>query len=248
MVNVLVVDDELPAVEALTYLLARDERIGSIYRATGGAEALRALESHEVDALFLDIHMPSLSGLDIARVISRFSRPPAVVFVTADEDKAVQAFDLAAVDYLLKPVRPERLAESVRRICDLLDDRAGREAGGDGPAKPEVISVDQAGVTKMIRRDDIRYVQAQGDYARLHTAESSYLIRVPLNDLERQWAQAGYLRIHRSYLVSMDHIQQVRLGSGRASVLVNGAELPVSRRHLPAVRDKLEATRVRPRG
>ncbi|MFD1213886.1 LytR/AlgR family response regulator transcription factor [Arthrobacter sp. GCM10027362] len=247
MVNVLVVDDELPAVEALAYLLARDERIGSIYKAGSGAEALRALESHEVDALFLDIHMPSLSGLDIARVVSRFSRPPAVVFVTADEDKAVQAFDLAAVDYLLKPVRAERLAESVRRICELPDDRADRD-GGDGTARPEVISVDQGGVTKMIRRDDIRYVQAQGDYARLHTAESSYLVRVPLNDLERQWKQAGYLRIHRSYLVSMDHIQQVRLGSGRASVLVNGAELPVSRRHLPAVRDKLETTRVRPRG
>jgi DNA-binding LytR/AlgR family response regulator len=244
MVNVLVVDDELPAVQAMAYLLARDERIGSIQQATSGAEALRALEEHEVDALFLDIHMPSLSGLDIARVISRFSRPPAVVFVTADEDKAVQAFELAAVDYLLKPVRAERLAESVRRICELIQDR---EEGGPA-AKPEVISVDQGGVTKMIRRDDIRYVQAQGDYARLHTAESSYLVRIPLNDLERQWAQAGYLRIHRSYLVALDHIQQVRLGSGRASVMVNGAELPVSRRHLPAVRDKLEATRVRPGG
>jgi two-component system response regulator LytT len=242
MVNVLVVDDELPAVEALAYLLARDERIGSIYRAGSGAEALRALQSHEVDALFLDIHMPSLSGLDIAQVISRFSRPPAVVFVTADEDKAVQAFELAAVDYLLKPVRAERLAESVRRICELIQDRADP---GE-PAKPEVISVDQGGITRMIRRDEIRYVQAQGDYARLHTAESSYLVRVPLNDLERQWAQAGYLRIHRSYLVCLAHIDQVRLGAGRASVMVNGAELPVSRRHLPGVRDKLEATRVRP--
>jgi two-component system, LytTR family, response regulator LytT len=242
MVNVLVVDDELPAVEALAYLLARDERIGSIYRAGSGAEALRALQSHEVDALFLDIHMPSLSGLDIAQVISRFSRPPAVVFVTADEDKAVQAFELAAVDYLLKPVRAERLAESVRRICELIQDRAD---SGE-PAKPEVISVDQGGITRMIRRDEVRYVQAQGDYARLHTAESSYLVRVPLNDLERQWAQAGYLRIHRSYLVCLDHIEQVRLGAGRASVMVNGAELPVSRRHLPGVRDKLEATRVRP--
>src|SRR4051812_11489234 len=199
MVNVLVVDDELPAVEALAYLLARDERIGSIYRAGSGAEALRALQSREVDALFLDIHMPSLSGLDIAQVISRFSRPPAVVFVTADEDKAVQAFELAAVDYLLKPVRAERLAESVRRICELIQDRAN---SGE-QAKPEVISVDQGGITRMIRRDEVRYVQAQGDYAHLHTAESSYLVRVPLNDLERQWAQAGYLRIHRSYLVCL---------------------------------------------
>jgi two-component system response regulator LytT len=239
MVNVVIADDEFPAVEALAYLLSRDPRVENIYKATSGAEALRALESHDVDALFLDIHMPALSGLDIARVISRFSRPPAVVFVTADEDQALQAFELAAVDYLLKPVRPERLAESVRRICELIE---------DGDTKPEVITVDQGGITKMIRRDEIKYVQAQGDYARLHTAEASYLIRVPLNDLEQQWEDAGYLRIHRSYLVAMDQVQQVRLTAGKASVLINGAELPVSRRHLPAVRDKLEANRVRPRG
>jgi two-component system response regulator LytT len=240
MVNVVVADDEAPAVEALAYLLGQDSRIGEIHKATSGAEALRALERHDVDALFLDIHMPALTGLDIAKVISRFSRPPAVVFVTADEDKALQAFELAAVDYLLKPVRPDRLAESVRRICELMED--------GGAAKPEVITVDQGGITKMIRRDEIKYVQAQGDYARLHTAEASYLIRVPLNDLERQWADAGYIRIHRSYLVAMDQIQQMRMSAGRASILVGGAELPVSRRHLPAVRDKLEATRVRPRG
>ncbi|QTG79771.1 LytR/AlgR family response regulator transcription factor [Arthrobacter crystallopoietes] len=239
MVNVVIADDEFPAVEALAYLLSRDPRIENIYKAMSGAEALRALESHDVDALFLDIHMPALSGLDIARVISRFSRPPAVVFVTADEDQALQAFELAAVDYLLKPVRPERLAESVRRICELIE---------DGDAKPEVITVDQGGITKMIRRDEIKYVQAQGDYARLHTAEASYLIRVPLNDLEQQWEDAGYLRIHRSYLVAMNQVQQVRITAGKASVLINGAELPVSRRHLPAVRDKLEANRVRPRG
>jgi two-component system, LytTR family, response regulator LytT len=239
MVNVVIADDEFPAVEALAYLLSRDPRIENIYKAMSGAEALRALESHDVDALFLDIHMPALSGLDIARVISRFSRPPAVVFVTADEDQALQAFELAAVDYLLKPVRPERLAESVRRICELIE---------DGDTKPEVITVDQGGITKMIRRDEIKYVQAQGDYARLHTAEASYLIRVPLNDLEQQWEDAGYLRIHRSYLVAMNQVQQVRLAAGKASVLINGAELPVSRRHLPAVRDKLEANRVRPRG
>ncbi len=239
MVNVVIADDEFPAVEALAYLLSRDPRIENIYKAMSGAEGLRALENHDVDALFLDIHMPALSGLDIARVISRFSRPPAVVFVTADEDQALQAFELAAVDYLLKPVRPERLAESVRRICELIE---------DGDTKPEVITVDQGGITKMIRRDEIKYVQAQGDYARLHTAEASYLIRVPLNDLEQQWEDAGYLRIHRSYLVAMDQVQQVRLTAGKASVLINGAELPVSRRHLPAVRDKLEANRVRPRG
>lgn len=241
MVNVVIADDELPAVEELAFLLSKDARIDRIYRASSGTEALRALEVHDVDALFLDIHMPALSGLDIARVISRFNRPPAVVFVTADEDRALEAFDLRAVDYLLKPVRMERLAESVRRICELM------EAVQDGsPAVPEVITVDQGGISRMIRRDEIRYVQAQGDYARLHTAESSYLIRIPLNDLERKWADVGFIRTHRSYLVAMDQVRQVKIAAGRASVMVGDAELPVSRRHLPDIREKLEATRIRP--
>lgn len=138
---------------------------------------------------------------------------------------------------MLKPIRPQRLAESVRRLCELVE---------EAPAKPEMITVDQGGITKLIPRGDIAYVQAQGDYARLHTNDSSYLIRVPLNDLEQQWAESGYVRIHRSYLVSMDKIENVRLQTGKAAVLVNGTELPISRRALPYLRERLAANRVRP--
>lgn len=239
MLNVVVADDEIPAVEELAYLLSNDERIGTIHRAISGAEALRALEENDVDALFLDIHMPTLSGLDIARVISRFTRPPAVVFVTADEDLALDAFDLAAVDYLLKPLRPERLSETVRRIEQLSEDD-----GEDG--KSSTITVDQGGLSRMIRLDEIRYVQAQGDYARLYTAESSYLVRVPLTDLQQQWSQLDFVRIHRSYLVSMDYVTSVKLSASRANVTVDETQLPVSRRHLPALRSMLESNRIRP--
>ncbi|MFJ5697730.1 LytR/AlgR family response regulator transcription factor [Arthrobacter sp. NPDC093139] len=237
MINVLVADDELPAIEELAFLLGKDDRIGSILRASSGAEALRALETQAVDAVFLDIHMPAVSGLEVAAVISRSARPPAVVFVTADDDCALEAFELAAVDYLLKPVRAERLARSVGRISELI---------GDGGPAPEMITVDQGGTTKMIRRDDVTYVQAQGDYARLHTADASYLIRVPLADLEQQWADAGFIRTHRSYLISLSHVSHLKLAAVRPSVTVEAAELPISRRHLPSVREKLEATRIRP--
>jgi DNA-binding LytR/AlgR family response regulator len=236
MINVLVVDDELPAVEELAFLLGRDGRIGQVLRATSGTEALRALSTGTVDAVFLDIHMPAVSGLDIARAISTSSHPPAVVFVTADEEHALAAFELAAVDYLLKPVRAERLARSVGRISELRD----------GGAAPEMITVDQGGTTRMIRRDDVTYVQAQGDYARLHTADASYLIRVPLADLEQQWAEAGFIRTHRSYLVALKHVTSMKLAADGPCVTVAGASLPISRRHLPMVREKLETTRIRP--
>ena len=236
MINVLVVYDELPAVEELAFLLGRDDRIGKVLRATSGAEALTALSAGSIDAVFLDIHMPAVSGLDIAAAIARSSSPPAVVFVTADEDHALAAFELAAVDYLLKPVRAERLARSVGRISELRD----------GGTAPEMITVDQGGTTRMIRRDDVTYVQAQGDYARLHTADASYLIRVPLADLEQQWADAGFIRTHRSYLVALKHVSSMKLAADGPRVTVAGAGLPISRRHLPIVREKLEATRIRP--
>jgi DNA-binding LytR/AlgR family response regulator len=188
--------------------------------------------------MFLDIHMPALSGLDIARVISRFAKPPVIVFVTADEAQALEAFELAAVDYVLKPVRRERLYESVRRIAEIVEDST--------PARADLVTVDQGGVTKMIPRSEIRFVQAQGDYVQLHTKDAKYLVRVTLNDLEEQWAARGFLRIHRSFLVSIDHVDHIRIRDGKATVAINGAELPVSRRSLPSVRDRLEATRVRP--
>ncbi|GAB2889403.1 LytR/AlgR family response regulator transcription factor [Neomicrococcus lactis] len=238
MINVIVADDEIPAVEEISYLLAQDSRIGEIHRATSGAAALKALEEFQVDAMFLDIHMPALSGLDIARVISRFSNPPVIVFVTADEAQALEAFELAAVDYILKPVRRERLYESVRRISEIVADSA--------PTKSDMVTVDQGGMTKMIPRSEIRFVQAQGDYVQLHTKDAKYLVRVTLNDLEEQWASRGFLRIHRSFLVSIDHVDHIRIRDGKATVAINGAEFPVSRRSLPSVRERLEATRVRP--
>ncbi len=99
-----------------------DSRIGKIHRATSGAAALKALEENAVDALFLDIHMPALSAWISPASSPRFANPPLIVFVTADEDQALQAFELAAIDYVLKPIRPQRLAESVRRICELVED------------------------------------------------------------------------------------------------------------------------------
>lgn len=242
--DVVVADDEEPAIAELSYLLGQDERIGDIHAGRNGSEVLRLLETRRVGALFLDIHMPGLSGLELARLVSRLDRAeqPAVVFVTADEDQALQAFELAAVDYLLKPVRAERLAETVRRILEQ------SPVSEPAPDAGEVITVDQGGLTKLIRRSEVRYVQAQGDYARLHTAEGSFLVRVPLSELEQQWAAHGFLRIHRSYLIALRHLAHVRLGKGGPSVEIAGAQIPISRRHLPTLRERMSANRVRARG
>lgn len=247
MISVLIADDEQPAVNELAFLLAQDPRIGLIHQASSGADAIRLLAREPVDAAFLDIHMPGLTGFDLARALARFERSPVLVFVTADEEGALEAFDLAAVDYLLKPVRTERLQRSIGRIVEALKSGAARQAGPDEFSAPEMVAVTLGDTTRMIRLDDVRYVQAQGDYARLHTEEASYLVRVPISDLERQWANAGFVRVHRSYLVSLPHLSRVRLSADRPSVTVGQAELPVSRRLLPALRSRLDQAVIRPR-
>ncbi|MBA2697560.1 MAG: response regulator, partial [Nocardioidaceae bacterium] len=165
--RVLVVDDELPVREELGFLLARDHRIDNVTATDSGAEALKLLERGDIDAVFLDIAMPGLSGLDVARVLAQFKTSPQIVFVTAHEAHAVEAFEINAVDYLLKPVREVRLAEAVRRVVE------AREQPREADDSDETISVELGGVTRFIQRSDVRYVEAQGDYVRLHTAAGS---------------------------------------------------------------------------
>ena len=232
---VLVVDDELPALGELAYLLRQDPRVAGVATASSGTEALKALDEQPVDAVFLDIKMPGLDGLDLARVLSRFAAPPGIVFVTAHEDYAVEAFELQVVDYLLKPVRPERLAEAVRRVV------AGTGAGQPGgpEQEDETLAVDLGGVTRFVQRSEVRYAEAHGDYARLYTGSGSHLIRVPLTTLEERWAAAGFVRIHRRHLVALRHVQEVGIDQGRWTVRVGGVVLQVSRRHTRELRDLL---------
>ena len=227
-------DDEAPALEELAWLLSRDPRVGSIRKASSGAEALRALDAEPVDVIFSDIKMPGLDGLDLARVLARFSQRPQVVFVTAYDRHALDAFDLRATDYVMKPVRAERLAEAVRRVVEAV-------GGTEPPAKieDETIAVELGGVTRFVQRSQVRYVEAHGDYARLHTATSSHLVRVPLTTLEERWADAGFVRIHRSTLVALPHVDEIRVDGGRCAVRLGDKILQVSRRHTKELRDKL---------
>jgi len=228
-VEVLVADDEAPARAELVALLSADPRVSAVHAAANGAEALDVLERAEVAVAFLDIHMPGLTGFDLARAFARLRHRPAVVFVTADDAGAVEAFDLEAVDYVLKPVRVERLQRALGRAIDV----------GATPAADEAVPVTVGGVTRMIRRADVRWVQAQGDYSRLYTTASDHLVRVPLSELAERWADAGFVRVHRSTLVHRDAIVEVRLSGSAPTVVLGEIELPVSRRLVPAVRDAL---------
>lgn len=238
---VVAVDDEAPARAELAWLLSRDERIASVLTASDGPEVLRLLESTTVDALFLDIRMPGLDGLDLARVLRRFAAPPSIVFVSAYDAHAVEAFDLRAVDYVMKPVREERLHDAVGRVLEARARSTTAPAAvveDEAPAD-ETIAVELGGVTRFLRRSEVLYVEAHGDYARLVTDDGRHLVRVSLAHLEEQWADAGFVRIHRRWLVSIPAIDEVHSDGGRMSVRVGDAVLAVSRRHTRELRDRL---------
>ncbi|GLW21112.1 DNA-binding response regulator [Microbispora amethystogenes] len=236
MLRVLAVDDEVPALSELAFLLRQDTRVEHVSTATDSGAALRDMvqmiaDGERLDGVFLDVRMPGLDGLDLARLIGGFPTPPKLVFVSA-HDCAVQAFELEAVDYLLKPVRPERLAEAVRRLLT-----AVAPPGADEDL--ETIPVELAGRTKFVARQDVCYAEAHGDYVRLHTAGAVYLVRMSLAALERRWAGSGFVRVHRSTLVNVRHVSELRFDAGRVVLEVGGETLPVSRRLTRQVREQL---------
>jgi DNA-binding LytR/AlgR family response regulator len=238
--RVLAVDDEAPALDEITYLLGEHSDVADVISASDATSALRILNEHNADAVFLDINMPGLSGLELAAVLANFTQPPAIVFVTAHDDKAVAAFDVGALDYLLKPIRKERLDEAVRRVVAARGAEPGETAVGE-----DVIPVELGGVTQLVRCDSIGWVEAEGDYARLHASSGSHLVRITLNTLEDRWRSRGFLRVHRSYLVALSMVTGLRTAGASTMVRlrVNGAspavELPVSRRQTRELRDRL---------
>ncbi|GAC1381962.1 MAG: LytTR family DNA-binding domain-containing protein [Marmoricola sp.] len=231
--TVLAVDDEQPALDELAFLLDRDPRVGVVLRCHNAMDALKVLQEHQIDALFVDIAMPGLSGLELAAVLKRFREAPPIVFVTAHAERAVDAFELHATDYLLKPIREERLREAVRRVAE-----ASSESSDD-----DSIPVELGGTTRFIARSEVRFVEAQGDYSRLHTASGNHLVRIPVSTLEERWGEAGFIRIHRSYLVALHHVDEVRTDGGRCVVVIGDHQLVASRRMTPTLRELLRQRR-----
>ena len=249
---VLAVDDEQPALDELAALLGADDRVGTVLVASDAVEALRILngqpsaaESPQVDAVFVDIRMPGLDGFELALGVSSTPAKLAVVFVTAQDDRAADAYALGAVDYLLKPLCPTRLATALDRIVAWRTGGPGAPgARNPMPDRTEVVPVELAGTTTLVPRSTVRYAESHGDYARLHTGDRSHLIRVPLTELEHRWRDAGFVRVHRRYLVESSQITELtraagssfrlRIGSGADSVV-----LPVSRRRARELRQRL---------
>ena len=245
---VLAVDDEAPALDELVYLLREHPDIAEVLQAADATSALRELNGRSIDAVFLDVNMPGLSGLELAGVLANYSYRPAVVFVTAHDDKAVEAFDVGAVDYLLKPIRQSRLDEAIRRVLVAPVEHAREEAvaASDDETKTPTSSPPSSaaspswchGTPSVGWRPRATMRDCIPSPARIWCGYR-WALSNPVGRSE------GSRRIHRSYLVALRFVVGVRTTDGAVLVRLraNGAspavELPVSRRQARELRDRV---------
>jgi DNA-binding LytR/AlgR family response regulator len=233
MIRALLVDDESPARSELRYLLAQHEDVEVVGEAASAQEALTLARDLRYDVVFLDVEMPGLTGVEAAPLVRERREPPAVVFVTAHEHYAVEAFAVEAFDYLLKPVDPDRLARVVERL---------RERTTENVAPVEKIPVVSGSRTELLDFDQVHYVQADGDYSRVHTYDRAYLCTISLGELEEKLGPR-FARIHRSHLVNLAKVVGVRRAAPDRFCLqladAEKTELDVARRQSRQLRERL---------
>lgn len=244
-IAVLAVDDERPALDDLARLLRASPRVRQVDTATSGAEAFAKIAERAYDALFVDVRMPELDGVELARVLRRFGQPPPVVFVTAYPDAAVDAFELRAVDYLMKPVARQRLEETLEYLCGFAGAAAPLRPGEEN-ASPQYDFVParnlRGGSTRLVPRSSILYVESSGDFVRLVCDDGQYLLRGHISDFESRWSSRGFVRVHRRYVANLRRALEVQpqLNGTALLVFADNISIPVSRRQASLLMQALE--------
>jgi two-component system LytT family response regulator len=248
-ITTIIVDDEPPARRLIRTYLEREPDIEIVAECANGAEAIAALEEREPDLLFLDIQMPEISGFDVL-MAADLDELPAVIFVTAYEEYALRAFEVHAVDYLLKPVDEERFiealerarrlvgsrdADDIRRLAGLLDDVRARRPVADR------LLVKSAGYITFLTTDEIDWIEAAGNYMRVHSGRDVHLMRETMANLETMLDAARFVRVHRSAIVNLDRIKELRPSlKGEFEILLrSGERLILSRKYRKVLEERL---------
>jgi DNA-binding LytR/AlgR family response regulator len=239
--TILAVDDEHTQLEDLARLLRSFPSVEEVECAFDGHDALLKASTQRYDAIFLDVRMPDLDGLELGRVLRRFASPPELVFVSAYDTPAVEAFELRALDYLRKPVSRHRLQDALERVSAAVDAPETGENGHVRARSPlggesEMLAVSglRNGATRLIARSSILYVQSHRDFIRIVTEEGRYLLRATLSEIERRWEPFGFVRVHRQYVANLTQAVELRplLGGTAQLAFGDGQTIPIARRHM----------------
>lgn len=240
--TILAVDDERTQLEDLARLLRSFPSVEDVECAFDGHDALVKASSERYDAIFLDVRMPDIDGLELGRVLRRFASPPQLVFVSAYDSAAVDAFELRALDYLRKPVSRRRVEEALERVAAAVD-AAQPDANGHartpqqtpaGDSEMIAVATARGGSTRLISRDAVLYVQSHGDFVRIVTEDGRFLLRTTLGEIERRWEPHGFVRVHRQYVANLHRAVELRphLRGTAELVFGDGQAIPIARRQV----------------
>ena len=235
MLKAMIVDDEAPARSELKFLLDELGQTEVVAEAASVREAIEKLKEYPCDVMFLDVNMPEATGLQLAEALQHLKYPPAVVFVTAYSEFALDAFKVNAIDYLVKPVETDRLQQAVNRASEYITLHVKA-------SQSERIPVEKGGKKILIPIDSIRFVMARDDYAYLQTDNDRYFSTVSLAQLEKRLDGHGFFRVHRGYLVNLSHDEEVEPVPGGTLLLSLNAtdeKIPVSRRRVSSLKKAL---------
>jgi two-component system LytT family response regulator len=251
-IRTLIVDDEPLARRRIRSLLKAEAEIAVVGEAGNGPEAIEAIHRLHPQLVFLDVEMPEMDGFDVLRALDQM---PTIIFVTAHKHYAIAAFEARALDYVLKPVKPSRFREVVGRARNHI---ARNEAPGSAVVRemldtlraslrrPEPLIVKSDGRVLFLRMADLRWVEAEGDYVRLHMGRGSHLVRDTMTNMESRLPAESFLRIHRSTIVNLNCIQAVQplLGGDYSVTLGDGTRLTLSRNYRAQLVRVLQRSRV----
>jgi two-component system LytT family response regulator len=260
-IRTILVDDEPLAIQGLQLRLERHDDVEIVDTCTNGREAIRSIKTHKPDLVFLDIQMPGFDGFSVIQGLMEVE-PPLFVFVTAYSDHAIRAFEAQAVDYLMKPVEEDRLADTLERIRQRLTERKGAEEAGKlkevlAEVAPDAVeNVDQGdeggyasnryeklinikdrGQIYRVDVDSIEKIDAAGDYMCIYTGDNTLILRETMKDLEKRLDPRRFQRVHRSTIVNLDQVRQVKPHTNGECFLVlgSGSQVKVSRSYRDVV-------------
>jgi two-component system, LytTR family, response regulator LytT len=244
--TVLAVDDEQSQLEDLARLLRSSPTVEAVECAFDGHDALVKATVQQYDVIFLDVRMPDLDGVELGRVLRRFAVSPELVYVSAYDTAAADAFELHALDYLRKPVSRRRVEEALVRVSAARHEQAA-ESPETAPVTPgtdgELIALAsvRGGANRLVSRGEILYAQAHGDYVRIVTRDGRYLLRATLQELEQRWSQFGFERVHRQFLANLHRAVEVSplLGGTAELRFTDQLKIPIARRHVGALLRRL---------
>ncbi|MCP5109132.1 MAG: response regulator transcription factor [bacterium] len=241
-IKILIVDDEQPARRKIRSYLKEESGIDSVVEAGNGVEAVRLIGEEKPGLVFLDIQMPGMTGFEVIEAVG-IDEMPAVIFVTAYDQYAIRAFEVQAVDYLLKPFDQERFRKSYHRALEQLEQRSGEgEAAVVVRRLLEEINREKGYLQRVmvkkgprfffVKTGEVMYISAEEKYIKLHTREETYLIRETMSRMEERLDPAVFVRIHRSFIVNIDFIKEIQSWSHGDYIVIlkNGTKLNLSRR------------------